>query len=62
LEIAEKRLAELGFQIDVQGNVAYKLIYEHRLILPDPRKAGRIDFRAFNTEKPNKGRTHDHSI
>jgi hypothetical protein len=53
---AEERLATLGFQKEVTGNVtAYKSFHEDRLVLADPREHGRIRFKVFNATKPNKG-------
>jgi hypothetical protein len=51
LAAAEERLRGLDFRVEVDQNVvAYKFPYEHYLVLADPRKAGRIEFRVFNNE------------
>jgi hypothetical protein len=56
LAAAEHRLHSLNFQKELTGNVvAYRLWHEGRLVLADPRRAGRITFRVFNNEKPKKG-------
>jgi hypothetical protein len=56
LSAAEERLRSLNFEKEVSENViAYKLWHEGRLVLADPRTAGRITFRVFNSEKPKKG-------
>jgi hypothetical protein len=55
LAMAEERLRSLNFQIDVNDNViAYKFRHEHFLVLADPRTAGRIEFRVFNSERPKR--------
>jgi hypothetical protein len=56
LEAAEQRLRSLNFEKEVTDNVvAYKLWHEGRLVLADPRIAGRITFRIFSGDKPRKG-------
>jgi hypothetical protein len=57
---AALRLRDLGFQFEVRGNVvAYKLMHENRLILADPRIAGRLEFHVFSDEKPTKKTKHE---
>jgi hypothetical protein len=49
LATAEQRLRDLGFEIEINGNVvAYRLVNDEWLVLADPRAAGRIDFAVFN--------------
>ncbi|MET3335833.1 hypothetical protein ABIF61_004357 [Bradyrhizobium japonicum] len=56
LTAAEERLSSLNFEKEVSQNViAYKLWYDGRLVLADPRTVGRITFRVFNSETPKKG-------
>jgi len=55
LAAAEDRLRGLNFQIEVNDNVvAYKFCHEHFLVLADPRTAGRIEFRVFDSERPKR--------
>jgi hypothetical protein len=56
---AEERLRSLGFQVELNENVvAYKFPHKHYLVLGDPRKAGRIEFRIFNSEGTKRRRTN----
>jgi hypothetical protein len=59
-DAVEERLRGLNFQKEVTENaVSYKLYHENFVVLADPRKADRIEFRVFNAEKP-KRRIHIH--
>jgi len=57
LAFAAQRLDELGFEVQVHENViSYVFDDEPLVVLADPRMAGRIVFRVFNTRASRKRR------
>src|SRR3954465_3152522 len=57
LEVAERRIAQLGFKMSIAGNVkGFVQETDQFIVYADPRQERRITFRVFRKGKPRKKR------
>lgn len=57
LAFAEKRLRELGFSLNTEGNIkSYTLDRDNVLVFADPRAEGHIDFKIYKKPLPKNAR------